>query len=50
MSEALLEKIEELRPWRYNHYGDKTNIIADNTATANVLDSYGRKLLESIVP
>lgn len=48
-SEADLEKrIEELKPWRYNHAHQRV-VIRSDSAAAKVHDAYGRKLLTRVV-
>jgi len=44
-SPTLQKKIDNLRPWRYNHIHNGLKIEADNDKSARVHDEYGKKLI-----
>ena len=44
-SRALEDKINNLRPWRYNHTHNGLKIEADSNKSARIHDEYGKKLI-----
>ncbi len=43
------KKIDELRPWRYNHSHEDIVIKADNPLSSRIHDQYGKNLLRHIL-